>query len=1200
MKIPCPSPNELEALLEGQVDPTQAEQLSAHVDGCAECQVILENLTDATELSCTIRSRSSAGAEVLVHAEASAFLERVKSTAFSLRGASEADPLAPLHLPNIDGYEIIRELGRGGIGVVYLARQHSLNRLVALKVLRSGPYADQEERARFRHEAETVARLRHPNMVHVYEVGEQNGNPFLAMEFVEGGSLRDRLQGNPQPFANSVRLMEIIARAIHHAHLAGLIHRDLKPANILLQPSLDATSPKRLDLSECEPKITDFGLAKQLDDPNHRTATGEIVGTPSYMAPEQAASQRSSLGPATDVYSLGAILYELITGRPPFKGATAVDTVVQLLHQEVVRPSSLRPELPRDLETICMTCLNKDSARRYSSASALAHDLARFRRGQPIVARPIGPIERTWKWARSHPLPTALLLGIFLVATLGFAGVTWQWREAVLAGRRYLEERVQKEAERELAETARAETAIQRREARQALYGSRIAQSQLSWRVSDLPGARRALESCIPIPGDEDRRGWEWYYLRQLYRSERLLLEHNIDGVAGALAHSVKGDRLASIVANTEQGAEGELILWQPLHNRQIWRQTLPGQFHRLTFSPTGNLLALASMDGWVMLYDTVANREIKRWKAHESDISAIAYSGDGRLMLTSSWDQKLRLWSPREGKLLRTLEGHTGRIHTACFIPQSKFLASASWDQTVRIWPHAGGSPRILEGHKSPVFALAASPDGKYLASGSEDGQVRIWEVATGRVVQSFTAVTGAIFHLAFSPDGRSLAYSSSDAAIHVWDIDSGTHKANYRGHTATIEGLSFHPNGETLVSCCPREGALVVWDMTRNPESARFAQADSSIRGFACTPQGEQLLTLTVRGQLQFWSRSTGVPTREHALLDPSLGPTKVNAAAFSEDGQWLATSASEDTRVIQLWETKTGQRIANWTIAGQVRCLAFSPEKTRLAIGGTTEGKAFLRVLRLPDGKTIREIDLPVRPEAVLFRDEDALAWGGERGRLGLAYLPTGEHHSARVHRGSVYALAFHPHKPHLASTGEGDRQIRLSETRFSATERPVRIEMGLLESPTEVTGLAYSPDGKRLAAVSRNVVKLWDTKTRLEMLTLRGANRPFWEDSLPLLVQFSPDGQGLMATNSDDTLSLWEAEPPGGETPAETPPSFVSPERSAFWHLSEAEQSLRFKNRNAAQFHVSQVEPTLELPPPLLSRREWLLHRLAEAP
>src|SRR5262245_31929705 len=277
--MPCPPKDELEKLLEGQVDGDEADALSCHVGDCPTCQSALEGLTGG---GVQPKRRDTASAS------RTDFLDRLKAIPVSLSGrlGARGRPafLANGVLPSIPGYETLSELGRGGIGVVYLARQRSLNRLVALKVLRSGPHANAEERERFHHEAEAVARLRHPSIVNVYEVGEHENIPFLALEYVEGGSLKDRLHGDPQPLTVVVSLVERVARAIHHAHQAGLIHRDLKPANILVQPRQGAV----VDLADCDPKITDFGLAKRLDDPSQRTASGDIVGTPSYMAPEQA------------------------------------------------------------------------------------------------------------------------------------------------------------------------------------------------------------------------------------------------------------------------------------------------------------------------------------------------------------------------------------------------------------------------------------------------------------------------------------------------------------------------------------------------------------------------------------------------------------------------------------------------------------------------------------------------------------------------------------------------------------------------------------------------------------------------------------------------------------------------------------------------------------------------------------------------
>jgi serine/threonine-protein kinase len=308
------------------------------------------------------------------------------------------------------GYEILGELGRGGMGVVYKARHEGLNRLVALKMIRPG--GDLEERARFKAEAEAVARLQHPNIVQIHEVAEHDGRPFLSLEYCGGGSLSDRLDGTPLPPAEAATLIETLARAMGHAHRHGIIHRDLKPANVLLTAA-------------GVPKITDFGLARHLDSDRGLTQTGAVVGTPSYMAPEQASGRRQDVGSAADVYALGAVLYECLTGWPPFKGGTTIDTLDQVRHQEPVPPSRLQGSVPRDLETICLKCLRKDPGKRYGSAAELADDLGRFLRGGPVLARPLGTAARLARWAGRRPAVAALL--VMLVLALLLSGFVLGW-----------------------------------------------------------------------------------------------------------------------------------------------------------------------------------------------------------------------------------------------------------------------------------------------------------------------------------------------------------------------------------------------------------------------------------------------------------------------------------------------------------------------------------------------------------------------------------------------------------------------------------------------------------------------------------------------------------------------------------------------------------------------------------------------------
>jgi serine/threonine protein kinase len=317
--------------------------------------------------------------------------------------------IVPINQLTFGDYELLDKIGEGGMGVVYKARQISLNRTVALKMVLSGAHARPSDLARFRAEAEAVAALQHPNVVHIHEVGQRDGLPYLSLEFVGGGNLGQKLDGTPWAESDAARLMQTVARAIHEAHQRGIVHRDLKPGNVLL--TADGT-----------PKVTDFGLAKRLDESDGPTVSGTILGTPSYMAPEQAGGSSREITPACDVYALGAILYELLTGRPPFRAAAPMDTVLQVLHEEPVAPRMLNSKISRDLETICLKCLRKDRAARYATALELAEDLRRFLAQEPIVARPIGRLEQLWRWCHRNPYRAALI-GVMLWALIAGIGM---------------------------------------------------------------------------------------------------------------------------------------------------------------------------------------------------------------------------------------------------------------------------------------------------------------------------------------------------------------------------------------------------------------------------------------------------------------------------------------------------------------------------------------------------------------------------------------------------------------------------------------------------------------------------------------------------------------------------------------------------------------------------------------------------------
>jgi tetratricopeptide (TPR) repeat protein/tRNA A-37 threonylcarbamoyl transferase component Bud32 len=395
-----------------------------------------------------------------------------ESRDFGTPGRALSSPLPK----SVSGYEILRELGRGGMGVVYQARQRGINRIVALKMILAGSHAGPEALARFLREAETVGRLKHPNVVQVYECGSHEDKPYFSQEYVEGGSLANKLRGEPQPPEQAARLVQALAEAVHAAHEQGIVHRDLKPANVLL--TADGT-----------PKVTDFGLAKQGD--SGVTATGDVLGSPSYMAPEQAAGDVRKIGPAADIYALGVILYELLTGRPPFKGASAWDTVQMVTGSEPVPPSQLQPKLPRDLETICLKCLQKEPGRRYASARALAADLGHFLAKEPIEARAVRLPERFWRWCLRKPAVAGLLGGLALALLAGFAGVTAFWLRA---------ERHRHQALENLAEAERQRDQAIRgfREARDAVdrFYTAVSQNELLDKPGMAPLRKRLLENA--------------------------------------------------------------------------------------------------------------------------------------------------------------------------------------------------------------------------------------------------------------------------------------------------------------------------------------------------------------------------------------------------------------------------------------------------------------------------------------------------------------------------------------------------------------------------------------------------------------------------------------------------------------------------------------------------------------------------------
>ncbi|HZZ77447.1 MAG TPA: protein kinase, partial [Gemmataceae bacterium] len=1180
-------------------------------DHCAACQATLEGMTAPnTHTSSSMVLQRSAAAPPEKSSTQASFLSHLKQRRPTRARQAGAENVGDTRrFPVVANYEILAEIGRGGMGVVYKARHVGLDRLVALKMILAGPHAGPREQLRFRQEAEAVARLRHANVVQIYDIGESDGCSYLALEFVEGVSLAQLLRGTPQPILPAARLIEILATAMHYAHQQGIVHRDLKPANILLE----GQSVRRFDDEgfPClvprpnaplpNPKITDFGLAKRLDSESALVQSGEFVGTPSYMAPEQAKGSGQPVGPAGDVYALGAILYELLTGRPPFRGPTSVDTVLQVLHEDPVRPGSFRSDLPRDLETICLKCLAKDPARRYATAEELADDLVLFRKGQPIKARPVGVFEHVWKWAKRRPVSAAAVIAISLTAILGYSVITWLWHDARTA-------RDDMEVQREKAEEARHNEAEHRKHARHALYFSRVAQSQLQWRLNDFHGAEQSLAKCVPSDGDVDDRGWEWHYLQGLFHNDLFTLPHGHGGASGSIVYNKSGTHIATVVSGPPAGETpepSELRLWDARTGGLVKTWTGPGSLHRLAFHPFDNVLALASMDGTVMIWNADSGSEVLRRQMHNDRIWSITFSPDGKSIASADATGVLKIWNAADGKILQDIPAHKDVVHGVAFHPTKPMVATASADGAVKLWDTITGQEiRTLRGHKLGVVCIAFSPDGQSIVSASSNGNHKIWDLESGKVTQSLTSDTGGVLHVVYSPDGRYLAKAGKDGSVRIWHLATGVERMAFRGHTGPVECVHFSPDCQRVASISPGDGLAKVWDLTRHPEHATFARTDKDIEAIAFVSEGKNLISITSEGKLQSWDAATGMLQTERlmpihkSILSPAV------PVAFSTYGKFLAARSEKDARVVKRWYTSSGAEAATFQgHALPVCCVRFSPNGAYLATAACNPDAADapneIMIWDAGTGNRLASIAGAGRIFSLVFGpNNQTVAWGGQKGQVTLCNWKEAKHTvTITAHQSDVTALAFSPDRKWFASAGMEDRQVKIWSARTLSAEDAKAVHV--LAAPAHTCDLAFSPNSRRLATNSRDGIRMWDVETGYEALFLRGAAQRFWDPPFNPRLVFSLDGTMLAGTNWDESISLWEA------PPLDTDDQFAklqekrrrfAEERSNLWHLQEAELCLVYRNMTAARFHLGFLAADFDSEP-LQVRKSILQQKLS---
>jgi WD40 repeat protein len=884
---------------------------------------------------------------------------------------------SPSTSTRLGDFELLRSLGEGTMGVVFEARQVSLNRPVALKMIRAGLFAGEAEVRRFRIEAEAVAQLDHPRIVPIFGVGEHGDVRYFSMKLIRGGSLAQHLSAYPADPRAAARLVAEVARAIQHAHDRRILHRDLKPSNILLD-------------EEGRPLVTDFGLAKRCGDDSDLTQSGAIVGTPSYMAPEQASGQKAAITARTDVYGLGAVLYALLTGRPPFVADTVLGTIEQVRGRPPAPPSRTNPRVGRDLETICLRCLEKDPRRRYASAEALADDLRRWLDGEPIAARPVGAAARAWMWSRRNPIVAGLLAALLLLAL----GTTWQWwrAEGLLRQARRdasgeaidhaLSICAQGDVGRgmlrlaEALEAAPADADDLKRAARANLVAWSRHQTQLTnlLRHSDRvhfvafsPDGRTAVTASP----DGTARLWDG----RTGAPRGAPLRHQ----GGVLQAAFSPDGRLVITASLDRTArlwevDGGRPVGAPLRHR--------GPVRSVAFSPDGRTVLTGSNDGAAQVWEVATQRPWGAPLRHEGWLQQVGFMPDGKVALTAGQgDSLIRLWELRTGRMIgEPIPYYPGRRHNratqffACSADGGRILTTGRWRsgrlECAQVWDATDGRPLGAPlCHDGGIPTVALSRDGKVALTGSDDRTARLWDARTGEPRCGPLRHQGQVLAVALNPAGTLAVTGGEDRTARLWKVPGGEPLGDPLHHPGQVLAVAFRPDGRAVLTGC-EDGVARLWTLA----PAEPAGTPVPGGGIEATPH----LARSPDGRTILMGRADGTAqVRDAATMQP-LGPPlrheyAILSVAISPDGSRLLTGCVDGT--VHVWSARTRRPVGRPLLhRGPVHSVAFSPDGRLVLTGGGD------KTARLWDTATGKPIGMPLAHDAgvtaVAFGDGDDL--------------------------------------------------------------------------------------------------------------------------------------------------------------------------------------------------------------------------------